>query len=254
LANERLELAESAAKSARLDAEKAVRAALDAQKVAQFESKLAADRAERLAFDLDVARRKLGVQVPVDEIVFVPSLPVRVEELKGAVGGPATGLVMTVTDNRLSIDSSLDLDTAPLVKPGMPVAIDEQALGIKATGVVETVASTPGTRGVDGYHVYFEVRVNETSSKLAGVSVRLTIPTDSTKGDVTVVPISALSLAADGTSRVQVHSEQGAPEYVVVQPGLAADGYVEVTAVDGKLAPGQMVVVGYKTPEQGSPQ
>jgi len=254
LANERLDLAESAFKSASLDAEKTLRAALDAQKVAEFDAKLAADRAERLSFDLDAARRKLGVQVPVDEIVFVPSLPVRVEELKGPVGGPATGLVMTVTDNRLSIDSSLDLESAPLVKPGMPVAIDEQALGIKATGVVETVASTPGTRGVDGYHVYFEVRVNETSSKLAGVSVRLTIPTESTKADVTAVPISALSLAADGTSRVQVQNGEGALEYVVVQPGLAADGYVAVTPVNGTLAPGQMVVVGYKSPEQGTPQ
>ena len=28
-------------------------------------------------------------------------------------------------------------------------------------------------------------------------------------------------------------------------PGLAADGFVEVNPVDGKLAPGQLVVVGY---------
>jgi hypothetical protein len=34
---------------------------------------------------------------------------------------------------------------------GMPVTIDEQALGIKATGVVTMVATTPGTRGVDGF-------------------------------------------------------------------------------------------------------
>jgi peptidoglycan hydrolase-like protein with peptidoglycan-binding domain len=253
LANERLDLAESAFKSASLDAEKTLRAALDAQKVAQFEAKLASDRAERLSLELDLARSRLGVQVPVDEIVFVPSLPVRVEELKGAVGGPATGLVMTVTDNRLAVDSSLDLESAPLVKPGMPVEIDEQALGVKAKGVVETVASTPGTRGVDGYHVYFEVRVTETSSKIAGVSVRLTIPTEATSGSVTAVPISALSLAADGTSRVQVQNGAGELEYVVVQPGLAADGYVAVTPVNGTLSAGQLVVVGYKSPEQGTP-
>ena len=76
------------------------------------------------------------MQIPVDEIVFIPALPVRVEQVTGLVGAPATGAVLSVTDNQLSIDSSLPLDAAPLVKPGMEVAIDEQALGIKATGVV----------------------------------------------------------------------------------------------------------------------
>ena len=58
----------------------------------------------------------------------------------------------------------------------MPVAIDEQALGIKASGVVTRVADTPGTNGVDGYHIYFEVRVEETPTPLQGFSLRLTIP------------------------------------------------------------------------------
>jgi hypothetical protein len=161
--------------------------------------------------------------------------------------------VMSVTDNQLAIDSSLPLDVAPLVKPGMPVAIDEHALGVKATGVVEMVASTPGTRGVDGYHIYFEVRVDETSTPLEGFSLRLTIPIESTEGAVTAVPISALSLAADGTSRVQVENH-GAFEYIVVEPGLSADGYVEVTPVNGTLAPGQLVVVGYNNPKEEVPQ
>jgi peptidoglycan hydrolase-like protein with peptidoglycan-binding domain len=253
LSAERLQLAEAAVRSARLEGEKTVRAAVDAQKLAGLDARLAADRAHRLGFDLEAAKRKLGVQVPVDEIVFIPALPLRVEEIKGAVGGAATGLVMTVTDNQLAIDSSLALDQAPLVKPGMEVAIDEQALGIKANGVVEMVAATPGTRGVDGYHVYFEVRVKETLTKIEGVSLRLTIPIQSTKGDVTAVPVSALSLAADGTSRVQVQNK-GALEYVVVKPGLSADGFVEVTPVKGTLAPGQLVVVGYKNPESKNPE
>ncbi len=248
LAPGQFRLAEAAVKSARLEGEKAVGAALDAQKVAELEAKLTADRAARLAADLDIAKRKLGVQVPTDEIVFVPALPVRVEEVTALVGHEARGPVMSVTDNQLAIDSSLPLDAAPLVKPGMPVAIDEQALGIKATGVVARVAKTPGTRGVDGYHIYFEVRVDKTPTRLEGFSLRLTIPIESTKGAVTAVPLSALSLAADGTSRVQVEND-GALEYVVVEPGLSADGFVEVTPVDGTLAAGQLVVVGYENPK-----
>lgn len=62
------------------------------------------------------------------------------------------------------------------------------------------------------------------------------------------MPVSALSLAADGSSRVQVQNN-GALEYLTVTPGLSAGGYVEVTPVEGRLEPGQLVVVGYKNPE-----
>ena len=246
-ANARLRSAQVALKSAQLESAAAVRAISD-QKVAKFDAKLTADRADQLAADLENAKRRLGVQVPLDEIVFVDALPVRVDQVTGLVGGPASGPVLSVTDNKLSIDSSLPLDTAPLVKPGMAVAIDEQALGIKAKGVVESLADSPGTHGVDGYHLYFAVRVVETSAPMQGFSLRLTIPTKSTKGVVTTVPMSALSLAPDGTSRVQVENE-GKLDYVRVEPGLAANGFVEVNPVAGTLKPGQLVVVGYENRE-----
>jgi hypothetical protein len=83
--------------------------------------------------------------------------------------------------------------------------------------------------------------------------VRLTIPIESTDGAVTVVPTSALSLAADGTSRIQVEKD-GKFEYLVVEPGLSADGFVQVTPVAGTLAPDQLVVVGYTKPESPSIQ
>ncbi len=253
MTGERTELAKAAERSARLEGAKAVRAALDARKLAAFDAKMATDRANQLAADLELARSKLGEGVPADEVVFLRALPVRVEEVTAAVGAVGTGAVMKVTNNQLAIDSSLPLDAAPLVKPGMPVAIDEQALGVRATGTVEMVAGTPGTRGVDGFHFYLEVRVDSTPVQLEGFSVRLTIPTESTKGAVTAVPVSALSLAADGTSRVQVEND-GVLEYVVVKPGLSATGYVEVTPVDAKLAPGQLVVVGYKISADREPK
>jgi hypothetical protein len=107
------------------------------------------------------------------------------------------------------------------------------------------VADTPGTDGVDGYHIYFEVRVDKAATPLDGFSLRLTIPINSTQGAVTAVPISALSLAPDGTSRVQA-ANNGVLEFIVVEPGLSADGFVELTRVHGELAPGQLVVVGYE--------
>jgi peptidoglycan hydrolase-like protein with peptidoglycan-binding domain len=237
--------AQAAVTATRLAGEVAIQAAVDAQKAAEREAKLADDVAVRLAADLDIAQRQAGVQVPADEIVFVPAVPVRVQQVNVTFGDAASGPVMTVTDNQLAIDSSLRLDEAQLVKPGMAVAIDEPDLGLKATGVVSKVADTPGTFGVDGFHIYFEVLVDETPTSLVGTSLRLTIPTESTGGAVTAVPVSALSLTADVTSRVQVDNH-GSLEFIVVEPGLSADGFVEVTPVDGTLTPGQLVVVGYK--------
>jgi peptidoglycan hydrolase-like protein with peptidoglycan-binding domain len=247
LSADRAEVGRAAERSARLEGDKAVRSALDAQKLAALDLSMATERADQAAADLAAAKRKIGVQVPVDEVVFIRTLPVRVEEVAAVIGGAATGSLLTVTDNQLAVDAALPLDAAPLVKAGMPVAIDEQALGIKATGVVETVASTPGTRGVDGFHIYVGIRVDSTPVRLEGFSVRLTIPIESTKGTVTAVPVSALSLATDGTSRLQVE-RNGALDYVTVKPGLSANGYVEVSPLDGKLASGQLVVVGYNNP------
>ena len=130
----------------------------------------------------------------------------------------------------------------------MKVAIDAPDLGLQATGVVSRVAETPGTDGADGYHIYFEVLVDATPVKLEGFSLRLTIPVQSTGGAVTVVPVSALFLAADGSSRVQVE-KNGNLDFVVVKPGLSADGFVEVKPVDGSLSAGQLVLVGYEKSE-----
>lgn len=250
---EQLELAEAAVESVSLEGETAVRSAVDALQIAELDARLAAARADRLAAELDIARSKLGVLVPADEIVFLPTLPVRLKEVTTRVGDPATGTVMSVTDDLLVIDSSLPLDAAPLVKPGMPVDISEQALGVKAKGTVEMVANAPGTNGVDGYHIYFKVRVDETPTRLEGYSLRLTIPVKSSGRAVTAVPVSALSLSVDGTSRVQVINND-VLEYIIVKPGLSADGYVEVTPIEGTLPSGQLVVVGHKNPDNRAPQ
>jgi hypothetical protein len=232
-----------------LNGESAIQAAKDAEKAAEREVEWLTFLVDRLTEEIEAARRKAESPVPMDEIVFVPAFPVRVEEIHVKIGDPATGPIIGVTNNQLAIDSSFPLAEAALVKPGMTVAIDEPDLGLQATGVVSRVASTPGTDGMDGYHVYFEVLVHETSVTLEGVSLRLTIPVESTGGAVTVVPISALFLAADGTSRVQVDNN-GNLEFMVVKPGLSADGFVEVTPVDGTLSAGQLVLVGYENNQE----
>jgi len=243
-----LEVAQAAAKATQLAGEAALQSAVNSQKSAERTAIAAAATVERIAADRALAEQKAGVYLPADEIVFIPTLPVRIESITIAVGDPARGPVLMVTNNQLAIDSTLPLGEAPLVKAGMDVVIDEPDLGIKATGVVASVADAPGTNGADGFHIYFETRVDETPTALDGFSLRLTIPVKSTNGMVLAVPISALALTADGTSTVQVE-KKGVFETIVVEPGLAADGFVEVTPVDSELEPGQFVVVGYENQE-----
>lgn len=189
---------------------------------------------------------RAGVHVPADEVVFVPAAPIRVSELSLALGEAVEGVVGTVTDATIAIDSSVPVESAGLIAEGMKVLIDEPDLGIEATGVISRVAESPGTNGVDGFHVYFEVRVDDDPTNVVNASVRLTIPIESTDQKVLVVPVSALTLGADGSSRVQ-RDVGGTLEQVVVVPGLSAHGLVEVEPIDGELNPGDLVVIGFET-------
>jgi hypothetical protein len=127
----------------------------------------------------------------------------------------------------------------------MKAKIDEPDLGIATEGVVRVVAPGPGTNGMDGFHVYVEISVAAPPPNLVGASVRVTIPVKSSEGAVLAVPVSALTLAPDGSSRVQRSTGRGdETEYIPVVPGLSAQGYVTVTTPDGELKKGDMVVVG----------
>src|SRR6185503_15857098 len=102
----------------------------------------------------------------------------------------------------------------------------------------------PGTNGVDPQRYYFAVTFAQAApTSLVGASVVLTITVSSTEGEVLTVPIAALSVAADGTSRVQVR-EHGTTRTVTVNPGLAAKGMVQVTPIKGSLKAGDLVIAG----------
>jgi hypothetical protein len=200
-------------------------------------------QANLVSSDLSLAKLQAGVQVPADEVIFVASTPVRVSEVVARSDQPG-GPLITVTNASVAVDGSLRLEEAALAKAGMAVDIDEADLGIKATGTISRVAESPGTNGVDGFHVYFEVLVDNPPASLIGASVRLTVPVKSTGESVLAVPVSAVSMAADGSSRIQ-RSQEGNLEFVTVEPGLSADGFVAVKAVNGSLKAGDLVVVGF---------
>jgi hypothetical protein len=212
----------------------------------------ASEEAHDTAADVSRLARKMGIQVPANEVLFFPTLPLRVDSVRVRRGDTVNGRVMTVSNSRLAIDSSLSLNDAKLVHTGDEVKIEEPDLGIKATGVVSQVADRPGTHKVDPGRVYLEVVPKTAPGQLVGASVKLTIAVKSTQQAVLAVPITALSVGADGESRLQVQRSGGRTEYVTVAPGLAAKGLVEVRPLDGKLAPGDLVIVGERGTAGGS--
>jgi hypothetical protein len=110
--------------------------------------------------------------------------------------------------------------------------------------VVTDLATAPGTNGVDPQRFFMRVVPQEAPASLVGASVVLNITVDSTDGEVLAVPLAALSVGADRSSRVEVREDDGTTRSVTVNPGLSANGLVAVTAVDGELEKGQLVVVG----------
>jgi hypothetical protein len=210
----------------------------------QAVAQAAAKEARETEQDVSRLARKMGVIVPANEVLFFPTLPLRVDSVRVRRGESVSGRVMTVSNTRLAIDSSLSLNDAKLVRSGAEVEIEEPDLGIKTTGKVAQVASAPGTHKVDPGRVYLQVTPGTAPAQLVGASVKLTIAVRSTKEAVLVVPVTALSVGADGSSRIQVERPSGGMEYVTVEPGLAAQGLVEVRPLNGELKEGDLVVVG----------
>jgi peptidoglycan hydrolase-like protein with peptidoglycan-binding domain len=200
--------------------------------------------ARRTRAVVDRLAAEAGVQLPADEVVFLPQLPVKVFEVKAKRGTTLAGPVMIVTSNSLIIDSSLSISDAELVQVGDRAIVEDQDLGVRTGGRVTEVDTTPGTRKVDPSRFYMAVEPNTQARALVGASVRITIAVTSTRGRVLAVPVSAVSVGGDGSSRVQVlHGNRR--ELVRVVPGLAADGYVEVRPARGQvLRPGDLVIVG----------
>lgn len=196
--------------------------------------------------EADAARiaSRLGIVVPANEVLFFGSLPLRVDSVRVRRGDSVTTNVMTVSNSNLAIDSALSLNDAELVRRGAQVTIEEPDLGVRTTGVVTQVADRPGTHKVDPSRVYLEVAPGTAPVQLVGASVKLTIAVKSTRDAVLTVPVNALSVGADGRSRVERQDSGGQTEYVDVEPGLAAHGLVEVRPVSGPLDADDLVVVG----------
>jgi hypothetical protein len=142
-----------------------------------------------------------------------------------------------------------------------PVTIELRDVGISTTGVLteikkQTEGGDDGSGGGDGSsdgagRLVIVVQPDDPKvlNDYIGFPARITISVSSTDGEVLAVPVAAISVGADGESRVEVERNEGdgpdAVEIVKVTVGLTAEGYAEITPVEaGALQRGDRVVVG----------
>ncbi len=185
---------------------------------------------------------KTGVIAQRSEIMFMKRLPVRINQVFVERGDGVGGEIMQVTGSELAIDTKVNVADAGLVGVGDEVIVEDSFSDITTTGVVTKKADRPGTNGLDSDLVYLEVSPADELSE--GFNVKITIPVESTGGDVLAVPLAALSATADGSTRIEVEHDDGSTSFIAVEIGLDAGGYAEIIPVDGEVHEGDRVVVG----------
>jgi peptidoglycan hydrolase-like protein with peptidoglycan-binding domain len=233
-----------AAKKQLRQAQSQLRAAKDAKaKDTSVQQGSVDDAAENLADARDAeaeAEFKAGTPLPVSEVVYVKTLPRRVDDVKVERGGTVNGVVMSASGASLVVTVKVDAETAQRLKAGMGATLD---LG-------DSVSVAAKVRRITKNGTQYDVVVAPNSltaeqlSLLRDANVRVTIPVKSTSGKVLAVPVAALSSGSDGAARVEV-LRNGKVELVPVTVGLSADGFAQVTPKgDAKLAEGDQVVVG----------
>ncbi|MEA2703489.1 MAG: hypothetical protein QOD63_1434 [Actinomycetota bacterium] len=206
-------------------------------------AKAEADLADARAQERSLAATT-GIVVPANEVLFFPTLPLRVDEAKVDRGADATLEVMVVTTSRLAVDAAVSIPDARLVKVGDAVEITDTQLGLHATGTVSKVATKPGTDGAQANQVYVEIIPEDAPDQMTGASVAISVAVQATAGKVLADPVAAVTVNGSGKSRVQVVGKNNARRTVPVTTGLAAEGYVEVRPKAGALKAGDRVLVG----------
>ncbi len=215
----------------------------------------------------DLEEAEIGVQpvLPAGEVLFLTSLPRRVDEVYVRRGDTLSGPAMVVSGAKLTIEGTVSQQDADLLEKGMVATYttasgeEREATITKISAPRSNASSSEGNQDDapdEGVQTSdrFTVRLNpgklskEEISQLRGTNVRLRIPVASTDGVVLAVPLAALSASADGGNRVELLVPEADDPYrvetVQVSPGLAAGGYVEISSDDARIEPGAKVVVG----------
>lgn len=192
-------------------------------------------------------RATFGVRIPRGELIFVPSLPRRVQGVKAKVGEQPQSALFKLIGGAPQVQAEVPQAQQRLLKLDAEATISDPEEDKELPGKIVFIAERPGTD--EAGETMYRVRIRPTegdTSKLIGLNVRVTIPVDSTEKAVLAVPSAALFTTANSNVHIQVQRKNGVIENVKVKTGLSADGMVELRSVEGKLDEGDLVVIGQK--------
>ncbi|TDC00534.1 peptidoglycan-binding protein [Nonomuraea longispora] len=206
-------------------------------KVAGAEKDVAAARSM-----LDEYARTYGTSVPPGEVVFLPTLPARVQKVSVKAGQRVEDEVATVTSSSFMVTGSVEAAESELLRAGMEATIEiDTGRTYRATlTAVGDQAKVPGVEEPSEGAVPILLTPTKGKGLKAGTAVTARVTVGATEEPVLVVPVAAVITSADGKARVRVEYEPDRTKDVEVRTGLTADGNVEVT---GALKEGDRVVV-----------
>jgi Putative peptidoglycan binding domain len=205
-----------------------------------------------------------GVEMPLDEFVFIPSFPAHVAALSGEVGSTVTAPLVTLDTGALVVDCVLQQGEQGLLKAGLSVTLDAEQLNQTAAGRVSNIGpysagsqsaaggnqngsgkgQAQGAAQPAGYPVVVTPSPDLSAAWL-GQDVRVTIKAASTAGPVMVVPVAAVSTDQSGSTSVTILKSGDQRVRVPVTAGLDSNGVVAVTPMTpGAIAAGDLVVIG----------
>jgi hypothetical protein len=191
----------------------------------------------------------LGISYPsgsvsLGQLVFEPEA-IRVSQVTGSLGGPASGPVLAATSDRHVVTIPLDASQQSEVKTGDPVTVTLPD-GTTTPGVVSAVGtvatmSGSGQNATTTIPVYVSLVRRSAAGTLDQAPVTVNITT-ATAHNALVVPVGALLARTPAGYDVEVVGPGNMRRYVPVTIGIFddTDGLVQVT---GALTPGQRVVV-----------
>lgn len=212
----------------------------------------AADRGLFAALsELNKIEVQVGTTVPAGEVVFLPVLPLRVNEVKVKIGDAASSQLLTLSGADIAVRASVSSNDVDLLKVGAVASVEVFDLARTMEATISEIAERPGTDGAGEGR--FAVVLMPTdlvaATEATGFSVRITVPIESTDGQaVLAVPLAALSTSADGTSRIEILADDDTRRTVDVAVGLTAQGYAQVTPLDdAPLDEGEQVVIGLES-------
>jgi hypothetical protein len=208
--------------------------------------------------DLTDAQAETMTALPASEVVFLDTVPRRVDSVGVKRGGTVDGSVMSVSGATLQVVASASRTDAALLTVGatgtipvgdveVPVTVTEITAGSSGSGSGSGSGGEgdggSGDSGRSTITFHPEGLTPEQIATLQGTNVRVSVPVSSTGGAVLAVPLAAITAGPGGESRVELMAD-GTSTLVEVTTGLAAGGYVEVTGVDHELHEDDLVVVG----------